>query len=44
VDDLIAEGKSLPPVAPLNWIKGQGKRQVAYLCYSSGTSGRPVCA
>ena len=44
VDDLVAEGESLPPVAPLNWIKGQGKRQVAYLCYSSGTSGRPVSA
>lgn len=42
VDELVAEGKNLPPVAPVKWIKGQGERQVAYLCYSSGTSGLPV--
>ncbi|KAL7917959.1 hypothetical protein ACQKWADRAFT_305462 [Trichoderma austrokoningii] len=41
VDDLVAEGKSLPPLKPLRWIKGQGARQAAYLCYSSGTSGMP---
>ncbi|KAL7956026.1 hypothetical protein V8C34DRAFT_289992 [Trichoderma compactum] len=41
VDDLVAEGKSLPPLKPLNWVKGQGARQTAYLCYSSGTSGLP---
>jgi long-subunit acyl-CoA synthetase (AMP-forming) len=42
VDDLVAEGKKLPPLKPLQWIKGQGARQTAYLCYSSGTSGMPV--
>ncbi|PNY28991.1 4-coumarate-CoA ligase 1, partial [Tolypocladium capitatum] len=41
VDDLVAEGERLPPVAPLAWSKGQGARQTAYLCYSSGTSGLP---
>ncbi|CCT69828.1 probable phenylacetyl-CoA ligase [Fusarium fujikuroi] len=41
IDDLIAEGKDAPELQPLNWIKGQGLRQVAYLCYSSGTSGLP---
>ncbi|KAF3068601.1 4-coumarate--CoA ligase [Trichoderma lentiforme] len=41
IDDLVAEGKSLPPMKPLNWVKGQGARQTAYLCYSSGTSGLP---
>lgn len=41
-DDLVAEGEGLPPTPPLNWIKGQAERQVAYLCYSSGTSGLPV--
>ncbi|KAF6835907.1 4-coumarate-ligase [Colletotrichum plurivorum] len=41
VDDLIQEGKSLPELEPLKWVKGQGARQVAYLCYSSGTSGLP---
>lgn len=42
IDDLIAEGKDAPDLKPLDWIKGQGERQVAYLCYSSGTSGLPV--
>jgi acyl-CoA synthetase (AMP-forming)/AMP-acid ligase II len=42
LDDLIVEGKSLPEVEPLHWSKGQGARQAAYLCFSSGTSGLPV--
>lgn len=42
IDDLVEEGKKLPPTAPLKWIKGQGARQTAFLCYSSGTSGLPV--
>ncbi|KAI1392337.1 acetyl-CoA synthetase-like protein [Hypoxylon trugodes] len=41
LDDLIEEGRSLPELEPLVWSKGQGARQVAYLCYSSGTSGLP---
>lgn len=45
LDDLIDEGRSFPELEPLIWSKGQGARQVAYLCYSSGTSGLPVsCA
>lgn len=42
VDDLVDLGRSVPDLAPLNWVKGQGARQVAFLCYSSGTSGLPV--
>ena len=42
VDDLVTEGKQLPPISPLKWDRGRGARQVAYLCYSSGTSGFPV--
>lgn len=42
LDDLIAEGRSLPELEPLAWTTGQGARQVAYLSYSSGTSGLPV--
>ena len=42
IDDLIAEGSKLPTLAPLKWEKGQGARQTAFLCYSSGTSGLPV--
>ncbi|KAI0425277.1 hypothetical protein F5Y09DRAFT_109794 [Xylaria sp. FL1042] len=41
IDDLITEGRSLPSLEPLRWTKGQGERQAAYLCYSSGTSGLP---
>jgi acyl-CoA synthetase (AMP-forming)/AMP-acid ligase II len=42
VNQLIKEGSQLPELEPLNWKKGQGKTQVAFLCYSSGTSGLPV--
>ncbi|KAL8706179.1 MAG: hypothetical protein Q9201_000757 [Fulgogasparrea decipioides] len=41
VDRLIQEGASLPELEPLRWEKGQGGRQTAFLCYSSGTSGLP---
>lgn len=39
---LVKEGKSLPELEPIKWQKGQGARQTAFLCYSSGTSGLPV--
>jgi acyl-CoA synthetase (AMP-forming)/AMP-acid ligase II len=39
---LIKEGSSLPELEPIRWPKGQGARQTAFLCYSSGTSGLPV--
>ncbi|KAK0752619.1 4-coumarate-CoA ligase 2 [Schizothecium vesticola] len=41
IEDLIVEGASLDPLPPLKWTKGQGERQPAFLCYSSGTSGLP---
>ncbi|KAK5656212.1 hypothetical protein OQA88_4973 [Cercophora sp. LCS_1] len=41
VEDLIELGRSVAELEPLNWSKGQGARQPAYLCYSSGTSGLP---
>ena len=41
LDDLVAEGRALPPLERLAWTRGQGARQTAYLCYSSGTSGLP---
>ena len=43
VDQLIEDGAKLPPVEKLKWTKSQGARQTAFLCYSSGTSGLPVC-
>ncbi|KAL8658161.1 MAG: hypothetical protein Q9226_001211 [Calogaya cf. arnoldii] len=41
VDQLIREGIGLPDLEDLRWEKGQGARQTAFLCYSSGTSGLP---
>lgn len=40
--DLVSEGRALPPLEELKWSNGQGARQPAFLCYSSGTSGLPV--
>ena len=42
VDQLIDEGASLSDLEVLRWEKGQGAKQTAFLCYSSGTSGLPV--
>ena len=42
VNDLIKDGESLPKLPQLQWAEGQGARQTAFLCYSSGTSGLPV--
>ncbi|KAL2834161.1 hypothetical protein BJY01DRAFT_259599 [Aspergillus pseudoustus] len=41
IDDLIREGATLRAVERLKWSPGQASRQVAYLCFSSGTSGPP---
>ena len=42
LDQLIETGSTLPELEPIKWTKGQGARQTAFLCYSSGTSGLPV--
>ncbi|KAK1833092.1 hypothetical protein QBC39DRAFT_346771 [Podospora conica] len=41
VDDLVELARSVPDLEPVEWSAGQGARQPAYLCYSSGTSGLP---
>lgn len=41
VSQLIEQGTALPPLAQVKWSTGQGARQTAFLCYSSGTSGQP---
>ncbi|KAK5049531.1 hypothetical protein LTR84_004460 [Exophiala bonariae] len=41
ISELIDRGKDLPSLEPIRWTKGQGARQTAFLCYSSGTSGLP---
>ena len=43
LEQLIAEGSKLEPLSPLEWAKGQGRSQVAFLCSTSGTSGKQVC-
>lgn len=42
IDQLITKGNTLEALPLLKWTEGQGKRQTAYLCTSSGTSGLPV--
>jgi long-subunit acyl-CoA synthetase (AMP-forming) len=42
LNQLIEDGASLPELEPIKWERGQGARQTAFLCYSSGTSGLPV--
>jgi len=42
LEDLIEKGKLLPELEDQRWSEGQGKRQTAFICYSSGTSGLPV--
>lgn len=41
VNQLIREGAAIAPLPALQWSAGQGARQTAYLCSSSGTSGLP---
>ncbi|RTE70261.1 hypothetical protein BHE90_015341 [Fusarium euwallaceae] len=38
---LAQRGANLPTLELLEWSKGEAKRQVVFLCYSSGTSGLP---
>ncbi|CAI6081990.1 unnamed protein product [Clonostachys chloroleuca] len=41
VEDLITSGSRLGDIDQLRWTSGQGARQTAFLCFSSGTSGLP---
>ena len=42
LEELISRGRLLPGLEKQTWSQGQGKRQTAFICYSSGTSGLPV--
>ena len=42
LNQLIAEGSSLPELEAQRWRKGQAMEQIAFLVYSSGTTGVPV--
>ena len=39
---LVEEGSKLDDLEDLKWSTGQGREQVAYLCPTSGTSGKQV--
>lgn len=43
IDQLIQAGAKLPALKPADscWSKGDGAERIAFLCYSSGTSGLP---
>ncbi|KAF5019121.1 hypothetical protein F66182_8890 [Fusarium sp. NRRL 66182] len=41
LEQLVATGRSLPPVKAPKWSRGQGIRQPAFISMSSGTSGLP---
>ncbi|KAM5472439.1 hypothetical protein MauCBS54593_003030 [Microsporum audouinii] len=41
LEQFITEGYSLKPLEKVKWAPGQGAKQTAFLCYSSGTSGLP---
>ncbi|PSR80534.1 4-coumarate-CoA ligase [Coniella lustricola] len=41
VEQLLQRGEILKELPPILWEQGQGARQTAFLCYSSGTSGLP---
>ncbi|KAK4901009.1 hypothetical protein LTR27_002193 [Elasticomyces elasticus] len=43
LEDIVTAGSKLPKIQPSDrsWKVGDGARRVAYLCYSSGTSGLP---
>lgn len=42
IEDLVREGSELDRLDEPQWVQGQGARQTAFLCFSSGTSGLPV--
>ena len=42
LEQFIEDGSSLRSLDALKWVRGQGAKQTAFLCYSSGTSGLPV--
>ena len=42
VSDLVNLGGRLPKTEELQLANGEGAKRIAFLCYSSGTSGLPV--
>ncbi|KAK0633799.1 hypothetical protein B0T14DRAFT_507874 [Immersiella caudata] len=44
LEELVNLGLQAPPLEPLAWKEGQAKEQIAYLCATSGTSGKQKLA
>ncbi|PLB49028.1 acetyl-CoA synthetase-like protein [Aspergillus steynii IBT 23096] len=44
LEQLVLEGTTMPPIPGQQWAPGQGKEQVAFLCSTSGTSGKQKLA
>ncbi|KAK3984773.1 hypothetical protein QBC44DRAFT_353478 [Cladorrhinum sp. PSN332] len=44
IEKLILEGSRLDSLPPLSWVEGQAKDQIAFLCSTSGTSGKQKLA
>jgi len=42
LEQLVEDGSRPQPLEPLTWAKGRAKEQIAYLCATSGTSGKQV--
>lgn len=41
LEDLVQEGVSLPSVSDIKLRPGEAKTKIAFLCFSSGTTGKP---
>ena len=41
IDDLIEHGRNLPPIDRVVFASGESRRRLAFLSFSSGTSGLP---
>jgi acyl-CoA synthetase (AMP-forming)/AMP-acid ligase II len=41
IDELVVRGKSLPAVERIVFVRGESTKRLAFLCFSSGTSGLP---
>ncbi|KAM5374748.1 hypothetical protein ACJZ2D_006392 [Fusarium nematophilum] len=42
IQDILDTGRATPPLTPQSWERDRNDRRVAFLCFSSGTTGLPV--
>ncbi|KAM5347471.1 hypothetical protein ACJ41O_010476 [Fusarium nematophilum] len=41
IQDILDTGRATPPLTPQSWERDRNDRRVAFLCFSSGTTGLP---